>query len=114
MAMSYAAALHDTRFKPVQDAELNNLVIDISVLTPPHGVPIFKEIVIGKHGIILNKLDQTETKTHSAVFLPQVPVEWKWDLQTTLEQLAQKSGLPRDGWKENCLFEVFESFEIKE
>lgn len=114
MAMSYAAALHDTRFKPVQEVELNNLVIDISVLTPPHVVPSLKDIVIGKHGVILNKLDQTGTKTHSAVFLPQVPVEWKWDLQTTLEQLAQKAGLPHDGWKENCSFEVFESLEITE
>lgn len=114
MAMSYAAALHDTRFKPVQADEVKNLIIDISVLTPPHAVPSYHDIMIGKHGIILNKLDQAGTKTHSAVFLPQVPVEWKWDLQTALEQLAQKAGLPHDGWKENCSFEVFEGFEIKE
>ncbi|MBS1988550.1 AmmeMemoRadiSam system protein B [Candidatus Dependentiae bacterium] len=114
MAMSYAAALHDTRFKPVQAGELNNLVIDISVLTPPHTVPSCQDIIIGKHGVILNKLDQAGAKTHSAVFLPQVPVEWKWDLPTTLEQLAQKASLPMDGWKENCSFEVFEDFEIKE
>lgn len=114
MAMSYAAALHDTRFKPVQARELSNLVIDISVLTPPHAVPSYQDIIIGKHGVILNKLDQAGAKTHSAVFLPQVPVEWKWDLPTTLEQLAQKAGLPQDGWKEGCSFEVFEGFEIKE
>lgn len=114
MAMSYAAACLDTRFKPVQEHEVNNLVIDISILTPPHPVQSYQDIVIGTHGIILNKLDQTGVKMDSAVFLPQVPVEWKWDLQTTLEQLAQKSGLGKDGWKENCNFEVFEGFEIKE
>lgn len=114
MAMTYAAALHDTRFTPVQANELDNLIIDISILTPPTPIKSYQDIVIGKHGIILNKFDAKKKKTHSAAFLPQVPVEWQWNLQTTLEQLAQKAGLSKDEWKKNCSFEVFEGFEIKE
>lgn len=114
MAMTYAAALHDTRFTPVQTNELDNLIIDISILTPPTPIKSYQDIVIGKHGIILNKFDTRKKKTHSSVFLPQVPVEWQWNLQTTLEQLAQKAGLGKDEWKKNCSFEAFEGFEIKE
>ena len=68
----------------------------------------YKNIILGKHGIILKK------NGLSAVFLPQVPAGFGWDLQTTLEHLSQKAGLPKDAWKQNCNFEVFEGFEIKE
>lgn len=114
MAMTYAAALHDNRFTPVHADEVDNLIIDISILTRPLPIKSYQDIIIGKHGIILTKLDATKKKTQSAVFLPQVPREWNWDLSMTLEQLAQKAGLDKDGWKKNCSFEVFEGFEIKE
>ncbi len=111
--MALAAAFHDSRFSPLTAAELDDVVIDISILTPPAPVQSSQDIVIGKHGIILNKLNETGQITASAVFLPQVPQQFGWDLETTLQQLSLKAGLARDAWQE-CAFEVFEGFEIKE
>ncbi len=112
--MAYAAAFHDTRFKPLTKDELHNIVIDISILTPPIHISKPDDIVIGKHGIILNKHDAAGNTIASSVFLPQVPRDWHWNLETTLEQLSLKAGLGRSDWQTNCSFEVFEGFEIKE
>ena len=106
--MSLAAAFNDTRFKPLTKEELNNVVIDITILTQPKTIKSYNDIILGKHGIILKK------NGLSAVFLPQVPTGFGWNLQTTLEHLSQKAGLSKDAWKQNCNFEVFEGFEIKE
>jgi AmmeMemoRadiSam system protein B/AmmeMemoRadiSam system protein A len=107
-SMTKAAAFHDTRFTPVQAEELNNLELDITILTPPRAVESYQNIVLGTHGIILKK------DNHSAVFLPQVAPEQGWDLETTLKHLALKAGLEHNAWQEGCSFEVFEGFEIKE
>jgi len=105
--MSKASAFKDSRFSPLTKEELKNVVIDITVLTPPQKVENYNKIVLGKHGIILKK------EGLSAVFLPQVPLSFGWNLNTTLEHLSLKAGLSKDDWKEECSFEVFEGFEIK-
>lgn len=112
-AMARAAAFQDTRFNQVTKNELDNLVIDITVLSQPTKINSYKEIVLGKHGIVLNKQDAQGKIIASSVFLPQVPPAQRWDLITTLEQLSLKAGLDRHAWQE-CSFEVFEGFEIKE
>ncbi len=112
--MSLAAAFNDNRFLPVAPGELDELTIDISVLSPPKQITKIEEIIIGKHGIIMDKRDAAGTIIASAVFLPQVPKEQHWSREETLEQLAIKADLPRDGWKTDCTFHVFEGYEIKE
>ncbi len=108
--MSVAAAFNDNRFAPVKKEELDNIVIDITILSAPQKVACYKDIQIGRDGIVLKKTDSTA----GAVFLPQVPKNFGWDLQTTLENLSQKAGIGKDGWKDNCEFEVFQGFEISE
>ena len=68
--------------------------IEITVLSPLEPLPGVKDIRIGTHGLYLIK------DGRSSVFLPQVPVEQRWDLTTYLEQLCNKAGLPKDAWKE--------------
>lgn len=97
----------DHRFEPVREDELSKLTIDINVLTPPRRVASYNDIVIGRDGVILSK------DKHQAVFLPQVAVEWKWNLSQTLSQLAQKAGLHRDDWRDGCKFDIFQSEEIR-
>lgn len=97
----------DHRFEPVREDELNQLSIDINVLTPPRRVASYNDIVIGRDGVILSK------NKHQAVFLPQVAVEWNWNLSQTLSQLAQKAGLNRDDWRDGCKFDIFQSEEIR-
>jgi AmmeMemoRadiSam system protein A len=95
------AALADPRFPPLSPSELDLIAIEISLLSPPWSVDNYDEIKIGLHGIVLSK------ERKSAVFLPQVATEQEWDIETTLTQLAQKAGLPADGWKSGASFSVF-------
>lgn len=97
------AALHDPRFPAVTSPETASIRIEISALTPPRPVLSYRDIVIGRHGVVLNK------QGRSAVFLPQVAPEQGWTLETTLSQLARKAGLPSEAWRENADFLVFEA-----
>ncbi len=110
--MAIASAFNDNRFNKVTKNELENLDISISVLTSPKGINSYNEITLGKHGIILKKLTKSGNLANS-VFLPKVPVDWGWNLQKTLEQLSLKAGLDKDAWQQDCYFDIFESFEIK-
>ncbi|MCE9613507.1 MAG: AmmeMemoRadiSam system protein B [Lentisphaerae bacterium] len=102
------AATQDPRFQPVTPMELPALHIEISVLTPPRPVTSFKEIELGRHGIILSK------GRRRALFLPQVAPEQGWDLPETLTHLALKAGLPSDAWMDGAEFQVFEAIVFGE
>ncbi len=98
----------DPRFPPVTLAELKDIHVEITVLSPPVKVDSYKDIIIGKHGVILRK------GYNGAVFLPQVATEQGWDLETTLTYLSRKAGLSPDGWKKGATFEIFTGIIIKE
>ena len=53
-------------------------------------------IVIGRDGIII----QDKKGFGGALFLPQVPVEWKWTKEQYLSRLCEKAGLPNHVWKD--------------
>jgi uncharacterized protein (TIGR00296 family) len=95
------AALRDPRFEPVTAAELDRLEVEVTVLSPRTPVESWRDIRLGAHGIVLQKGDK------AALFLPQVPKEQGWSLEETLAALAEKAGLPRDGWKDGARFAVF-------
>jgi len=99
------AARRDPRFRRnrITVKELPQVDIEISYLTPPKRVAEYSDIVIGTHGVILQK------RGRRAVYLPQVPVEQKWDLPTMLTHLSRKARLPGDAWKKDCTFDVFEA-----
>jgi len=103
MARAVQAALEDGRFEPVEAKELPELHLEISVLTPPRPVASPAEIVLGRHGIILEK------DGRSAVYLPQVAPEQGWGLEETLDHLSEKAGLPPGAWREGASFRVFEA-----
>ena len=102
------AAVNDHRFQPVTAGELPRIEMDISALTEPRPVGSYNDIVIGKHGMVLEKWGR------SAVFLPQVAPEQGWTLDETLSHLAMKAGLPSDAWKEGASFTVFEAIVFSE
>jgi AmmeMemoRadiSam system protein B/AmmeMemoRadiSam system protein A len=102
-----AAASQDRRFMPVRLEELNGLSFEVTVLSPQEPLADIHGIVIGKHGLYM------ETGGHSSVFLPQVPVEQGWDLQTYLSQLSLKAGIGPDGWR-NARLSVFTADVIRQ
>lgn len=102
------AAFNDPRFPPLTARELPDIDIEISILTPPKPVDSWRDIIIGRHGMVLTKAGR------SAVFLPQVAPEQGWTLEETLTHLSLKAGLPRDAWKDGAAFLTFEAQVIHE
>ncbi len=96
-----SAAVRDPRFPPVTPDEVPALEIEISALSPLRRVRGPEDIIIGTHGILLVQGGR------QAVFLPQVATEQGWDLETTLDHLALKAGLPPGAWRDNTEFLVF-------
>jgi len=101
--MSLYAALEDPRYPPVTLEELDNLEIEISVLSPLRPIDDPKRIVIGRDGVVLIKEDA------SAVFLPQVAPEQNWNREEMLENLCRKAGLPKDCWENDASLQVFQA-----
>ncbi len=98
------AAVHDRRFRPVTADELDELEIEISILTVPKQVGGPGDIVIGRDGVVLR------VANHSAVYLPQVAPEQHWDVAQTLSHLSRKAGLPMDAWKRpDAVFLTFQA-----
>ena len=102
-ARAVDAALRDPRFSPVQERELPSLRVEVSALTPPKRVASWREIVLGRDGMTLEKSGRF------AVFLPQVAPEQGWDLPTTLSYLSQKAGLASNAWRDGATFETFQA-----
>jgi AmmeMemoRadiSam system protein A len=95
------SAIYDPRFPRVTAAELDQLELEVSVLSPTRTVPGPEAIRVGQHGVVLSKGGKR------AVFLPQVAPEQGWDRDTMLDHLARKAGLPTDGWRSGARFELF-------
>jgi uncharacterized protein (TIGR00296 family) len=95
------AATQDPRFEPISLAELDHVVFEVSVLTPPEMVETKKateypsKIKVGKDGLIV------ERGMFKGLLLPQVPVEWEWNEEEFLCQCSIKAGLPPDCWLMN-------------
>ncbi len=103
------AAFKDPRFPPLTSAELPQVMIEISVLTPPRQIDSSLEFIVGNHGIILEK-DQ-----YRAVFLPQVAIHQGWNRETTLNFLSAKAGLPANAWRDSeAKLQIFEAIVFGE
>ncbi len=102
------AATEDPRFPPVEPAELKDIAIEISVLTPVREISDPRQVVVGRHGLIVARGGR------KGVLLPQVPVEHKWDRETFLEQGCLKAGLPPDAWRRGAKLSVFEAIVFHE
>ena len=94
-------AAQDPRFPRLAASELDEVEIEVSVLSPAHPVPGPDAIEVGTHGVILTK------GGHRAVFLPQVATEQGWNRPTMLDHLARKAGLSAGAWRDGASFEVF-------
>ena len=88
------SALRDTRFQPVSVAELNDLEYEISVLSPLRRVTDWKQISVGRDGLVVRK-GETE-----GLLLPQVATEFRWDRTTLLNETCLKAGLPARCWQD--------------
>ncbi|MCL2294511.1 MAG: AmmeMemoRadiSam system protein A [Spirochaetes bacterium] len=91
--MALASAFDDPRFPPLSKKELEEIDIEISVLSPLKKINSIDEIKIGEHGILL------KMGFSSATFLPQVAVEQKWGVKELMENVCFKAGMDVNSWK---------------
>ena len=91
--MTIAAALRDPRFSPVEEDEIDEIEIEVSVLGNHREVSDPDAITIGTHGV---SVTQGENR---GVLLPQVAVENGWDAAEFLARVCAKAGLAEDAWK---------------
>lgn len=101
--MALQAAFNDRRFSPLSLGELNDIVIEISVLTPFSPIDRPEEIRIGRDGVLIRK------DGRSAVYLPQVAVEQSWARDEMLDHLCRKAVLPSGCWKNGARLYTFQA-----
>jgi AmmeMemoRadiSam system protein A len=109
--MAIASSTEDTRFPRVESKEIDELEIEISVLSPMKKIHSIDEIELGKHGIYIKK------GYYSGTFLPQVATETGWTKEEFLGHCARdKAGIGWDGWKDAEIYtyeaDVFSEKEI--
>ena len=98
IASAINAATKDLRFSAISERELDEVIFEVSVLTKPLLIRVdnsdvsLSKIVIGRDGLML------ESVYGSGLFLPQVPVEQKWNVREYLTNLCYKAGAPSDTW----------------
>jgi len=110
-----AAATEDPRFPSVKTNELNDIVFEVTVLTPPVEIDVsdpteyLEKIKVGRDGLIIKH------SFSSGLLLPQVPVEYGWNVKEFLQHTCEKAGLARDTWKNQSVkIEKFEGIIFKE
>lgn len=95
---SAQSVTRDPRFPPLQETELDIIIVELTVLTKPERIQVQhpKEypahIDIGRDGLIV------EQGYFKGLLLPQVPVEQAWDKEEYLSHTCMKAGLPPDAW----------------
>ena len=106
--MAVASSTEDYRFPPVSPQEVNQLEIEISVLTPMRRIMSIDEFQLKKHGIYIKK------GASAGTFLPQVAEETGWTKEEFLGHCAQdKAGIGWNGWKDAELY-VYEALVFSE
>ena len=99
MRAAIAAATQDHRFPPLEEGELDETGIEVTVLTPPVPVQVEpqdypRQFEIGPHGLII------EQGPYRGLLLPQVAVEAGWGKEKFLDHTCVKAGLEPGAWRD--------------
>jgi len=95
---SAKSATNDPRFPKLEENEIDNIIIEVTILTKPQLIQVtdpknyIKHIEIGRDGLI------AEQGFYKGLLLPQVPVEQNWGKEEFLSHTCMKAGLLPDAW----------------
>ena len=110
-----AAATEDPRFPVVNLDEIDQIIFEVTVLSPPTEINVenyqdyLSMIKVGRDGLII------ESGYKSGLLLPQVPIEYKWNVKEFLEHTCEKAGLDKHAWMDNdTKISKFEGIIFKE
>jgi uncharacterized protein (TIGR00296 family) len=94
------SATQDPRFSPLEEKELDKIIVEVTILTRPEIIKInepkdyLSKIEIGRDGLIV------EQGFFKGLLLPQVPVEQGWNTEQFISHTCMKAGLMPDAWFE--------------
>lgn len=100
--VSISAAFNDPRFPPIILDDMDEICVEVSILTQPELIKVndpeeyLHKIKIGRDGLYIKK------GFKKGLLLPQVPVERgrNWNAETFLQHLCMKAFLPKNAWKD--------------
>ncbi len=97
---AFGAAFRDPRFLPVDKKDFNELIFEVSVLSPPE--PLVAENRKDIPKMISLKSDGLMVRfgPYTGLLLPQSALTNKWNVTEFLEKACQKGGLPPDCWQD--------------
>ncbi|MGB9755642.1 MAG: TIGR00296 family protein [Desulfurella sp.] len=115
ISASIKAACEDPRFECVKAEELNNIVFEVTILSPmialEQNKPYDEQIEIGRDGLLV----VCDSYGKSGLLLPQVATEWGFDKKTFFKEVCVKASLDDNCVNDkNCKFYRFESQIFKE
>ncbi|MDR7664340.1 TIGR00296 family protein [Methanosarcina sp. Z-7115] len=113
MDSAISAATRDPRFPPVGEDELDDIVVEVTVLTPPEKInappkELPNHVEIGRHGLIVKQ------GYCQGLLLPQVAPENNMDSIDFLNHTCLKAGLSPDAWLKGAEVSCFEGQIFKE
>jgi AmmeMemoRadiSam system radical SAM enzyme/AmmeMemoRadiSam system protein B/AmmeMemoRadiSam system protein A len=96
---SHRTATNDPRFPPISTSEIPHLDLEVWLLFAPERVQAtgearIDEVEIGKHGL------QIVRGNKRGLLLPGVATDNNWNVETFLNQVCVKAGLPSNAWLE--------------
>ncbi len=90
--MAAKSAMADPRFESVTKSELADIEFEISVLSPLERVVNTGDVVVGRHGVMIEK------GYYRGLLLPQVATENGWDREQFLRYVCVKAGLHKEAY----------------
>ena len=88
-----SAALRDPRFVPLGRHEIDDLEIEVSVLSALQPIDA-DAIEVGTHGLFVSRGERR------GLLLPQVAAERNWSAERFLEETCRKAGLDAEAWRD--------------
>ncbi|MEN8153749.1 MAG: AmmeMemoRadiSam system protein A [Acidobacteriota bacterium] len=98
-----SSAFEDPRFNSLSEDEVDKIDIEISVLSIPEEMNSYKDVKVGRDGIIISR------GFNRGLLLPQVPVEQGWDLEEYISYGCLKAGMDQDQWRKSVKIETFQA-----
>jgi MEMO1 family protein len=101
------SAANDSRFRNITSLDLDNMEIEISVLSPLRKITSPEDFIPGQHGIYIKKGTSTGT------FLPKVATHTGWSREELLGHCSRdKARIGWDGWKTSDLY-IYDAYVFR-
>lgn len=92
-----SSAFNDPRFPPLRSRELNEIVVTLTILNGKIEVKRIDEIIVGRDALYVER--GVYPRLFSGILLPEVPVDYCWDLETFANMTCNKAGLEPGCWR---------------